>query len=185
METEIWKPVVGYEWRYEVSNLWKIRALKFANWIKTKEMKLYLGFDYYDYVTLHNWMKWNIFYKQLKHRFHRLVAQAFIQNPQNKPAVNHKNWIKTDNRAENLEWVTAWENSRHAYATWLSIKRYWKDNHLSKCILQYSKSNVFIKKWDSIADIKRELWIYSSQISWCCSNKNWYKTAYWYLWRYE
>lgn len=63
---------------------------------------------------------------------HRLVAQTFIPNPKNKPCVNHKNTIKTDNRVENLEWVTSSENMQHALKNNLIKKRFGKDNPATK-----------------------------------------------------
>ena len=105
MNTEIWKPIPGAE-GYEVSNLGNVRN---AN--KTTHLALSILNGYYK-VCLGKYGTYLV---------HRLVAQTFIPNPKDKPQVNHINGNKRDNRAENLEWVTASENTQHAVKTGLKV----------------------------------------------------------------
>lgn len=82
--------------------------------------RVYLGRTPYaasTQITRHGYKSVRAFGKTMME--HRLVAKTFLPNPENKPCVNHKNGIKTDNRVENLEWCTHSENTRHAYATGL------------------------------------------------------------------
>ena len=110
MINEIWKEVVGYEGLYQVSNLGRVKALPKDAWngkghFKTKEriLKVFLQKDY-ERVHLHKDGKCS------NKRVHRLVAEAFIDNPENKPYVDHINTIRNDNRVDNLRWVTHKEN---------------------------------------------------------------------------
>lgn len=101
-----WRPVFGYEDIYEVSNNGKIKSN--SNWAKGKELcpiKSSKGY-YYVHLTKNAKVKTKA--------VHRLVAAAFYPTSDISLEVNHKNGIKTDNRAENLEFVTSSENKKHA-----------------------------------------------------------------------
>jgi len=120
MNKEKWEIIDGYEGKYHVSSKGKIIAItricrNTDNTINNKRIKEWSNKKGYVFVSLIK----NGHTKN--YRIHRLVAQTFIPNPKNKPQVNHINGIKTDNRVENLEWVTDSENKRHGYRTGLLI----------------------------------------------------------------
>lgn len=111
---EIWKAIKDYEGLYEVSNLGRIKSLE--RYVKgvyglrfNKECILKPRVDGNGYLECCLWKN----NKQRQLLIHRLVAEAFIPNPDNLPQVNHINEDKTDNRVENLEWCTASYNLRY------------------------------------------------------------------------
>ena len=104
---EIWKDIEGYE-GYQVSNTGKVKSTrkKFGKQEQETILKAKVIWTGYQRIGLVKDKKCRQFY------IHRLVAQAFIPNPENKPIINHKNGDRTDNRVENLEWCTHAENSQ-------------------------------------------------------------------------
>lgn len=144
----------------------------------------YWNKDVYEYVTQtkHNgYLVVGILGKQ--YRVHRLIAQAFIPNPENKPQVNHKDGNKLNNNIENLEWCTAKENIRHSWENGLSYKRFGKENDKTKPIIQYDLNGNIIKIWEDPNEIEKELGISKNSIQKAISKH--YKNSFGYRWGHK
>lgn len=125
-----WKEIKGYEGRYIISNYGEIISLpRYKNnnsklqYVEPKEICRYINkHNGYVYVQLWN----NSTYKNI--RLHKLVAENFIDNKENKPQINHIDGNKENNRVDNLEWCTASENIKHAYYTGLRKRGGYNEN---------------------------------------------------------
>lgn len=179
--TEIWKPIEGFEGHYEVSNTGKIKSLERQRITKgggttlSPERLLKQKINKFGYCTV-------CLFKNAKRKYcmvHRLVAFAFIPNPENKPEINHKDGNKFNNSVHNLEWNTPLENKRHAYANGLN-----GGEHIThrRQVDQYDMERNFIATYSSIAEAARHTGARNSSIWMCCNHR--YKTAGNYIWSY-
>ena len=155
INNEEFRDVPGYEGMYEISNLGRVR--RNGKILKPfKDDWGYLQVDLYKNGTGRTV------------RVHRLVASAFLSNPQNLPQVNHKDEDKTNNSVDNLEWCDGKYNVNYSQ---------------SKPIIQYDRLGNFIREWPSATKVYEETGIYQANISKCCSGK--IKSAGGYIWRYK
>lgn len=166
---EVWKDVLGYEGRYQVSDLGNVKSLNYKRTGQEKLLKPVPTANGYFGVNLRGVASC----KKLAN-IHRLVGEAFVPNPHNKPQINHINGNKGDNRAENLEWCTASENQNHSVATGL--------RHTRK-VVQFDKSGSFVKEWPSLKSAANAVGCEHMAIVRCCQRKT--KTCKGYIWRYK
>lgn len=182
MNDERWKDIEGFEGYYQVSNIGRIRSVdrcaKSYNGeriVKGKVLKPVMSkkTGYYQ-INLYKGGKKRGF------NVHFLVAMAFVEQ-NGKPFVNHKDGRKTNNVADNLEWVTNRENQHHALKLGLN-KNYGAKNYKARCVRQLDGEGNLIKEWGCINDAVRELGIQQPNVVKCCKGER--KTAGGFVWEY-
>lgn len=174
MMAEIWKDIEGFEGTYEVSSLGNIRRT-----YKNGNVKILHPITLKKGYTSVRLSKCGV---SKNYAIHRLVANAFIPNPDNLPCVNHIDECTHNNVVDNLEWCTYKYNndygSRKEKAAMARI-----NGKCSKRVYQYDLEDNYITDFPSLAEAKRTLGYDAGHISDCCLGKR--KTAYGYKWSYN
>ena len=168
--SEEWRDVAGYEGLYQVSSEGRVKSLERKGCKRERILKPGVRSKGYLFVVLCAGGKSRMF------SVHRLVCQAFHDNPENKLDVNHMNENKTDNRACNLEWSTRKENCNHGTRNVrMAIAK-------SRPIAQYTLNGKLLKVWPSTAEVERRAGFDHSAISKAANGNR--KTAYGFRWKY-
>lgn len=176
---EIWKDIPGFGNRYQISDAGRIRVKSYLRtngygyyWTKPKILEPFSANSNHQTIVLS-------FGNKKKHlKIHRLVAMAFIPNPENKPEVDHINTNVFDNRVENLRWVTSKENKLNP----ITHERNKKANKYTVSVIGTSVLDGISIHFNSIKEAESTLYIGGAHICACCNGKR--KTAGGYKWKY-
>lgn len=180
---EAWKDIAGYEGLYQVSNFGRVKSLgRIDRFNKKWDARILI-----PHCVGKNYLAVGLCKDGVvkSRRVHRLVAEAFIPNPQGKPQVNHKDGNKGNNFASNLEWSTNSENQIHARKTGLNCLT--KNNRVHSKAVDYCNRHTgeVIGTFPSIAEAARVAAIPGSNISFCCKQQFMRYTAAGYAWKYH
>ena len=169
---EIWKDIKDYEGLYQISNLGRIKSLYNYRRDGTNILKPKIKHGYYQIGLRKNGIR--KFYN-----VHRLVAIAFIPNPNNLPCVNHKDENKLNNNINNLEWCTIAYNNTYGTRIERVVKK------TGKHVIQFDLQNNQIKEYISISQAAREMNTSAGNIYNCCMNKPNYNHVKGYKWKFK
>ncbi len=176
---EIWRDVVGYEGLYQVSNLGQVKSMNYNHTGKPRILSKKRGTTDYLFVSLSK-------NKIVKNKYiHVMVAEEFIPNG-GLPCVNHIDGNKSNNSAENLEWVTYSQNTRHAIKNGLRADSNMRGitgaaNKNSRPVFQYEKSGKLVKIWPCVSEAARFYGCSPCTITNCTKGR--IKTCKGYVWR--
>lgn len=180
MEEE-WRDIAGYEGLYKVSNMGRVKSLGNGNSNNSNNCKerILKSVKHKDGYLLIDLCKEG---KRKGHRVHRLVAQAFIDNPDNLPEVNHKDENKENNCVSNLEWCDRKYNINYGTRTQKVAELNRNSQKVSKPIMAIHKINGLILTFPSAREASRQVGVPVSNISACCNGR--LKSAGKYIWKY-
>lgn len=183
----IWKDIDGYDGKYQISSSGEVRS--FSRWGNGRILKGGMCGNPGPYRCVCLIKKCRSDKKM--YYIHRLVALHFLDNPDNKPEVNHIDGNTLNNDVSNLEWCTRAENVSHAskMGVYTKAQKYHtgKYNPNSKPVIQRTLDGSFVKEWESVNRIEKELKVRASDIFKCCNPSKYpnYKAAFGYKWEYK
>lgn len=164
---EIWKPVKGYEYYYEISNLGRLVSLDYRGNGYRQLLKTNINKNGYEQVRL------NVNKIGKNKKIHRLVAEAFLPNPKNKKCVNHKDSNRFNNVVNNLEWSTHSENTIHGFKNGF-IYRLSGENSKNSKLNNKKVIEIYISK-KSHRELAKQFGVTKSSITSIKSKKTWKK----------
>ena len=187
---EEWKDIEGYEGMYQVSNLGNVKSL---NYRRTGKERILKGRDVKGYLRVGLWKDG----ENKDYLIHRLVGQAFLENPNNLPILNHKDENKYNNCVQNLEWCDYSYNNTYngrakkagkKVAEKLRGRKQTEESNkkraekMSKPVFSVNKESGLIMWWQSASEAERITGINNGSITKCCKGR--YKSAGGYVWFY-
>lgn len=170
---EIWKDIEGYEGKYQISNLGNVKSLNYANRGYTQNLVPKINNCGYLWVELRGNGK------PKPMLIHRLVAEAFIENENGYPIINHKDENPQNCSADNLEWCN---NSYNVLYSLRKEGRIRETKHSKKKLLRISKDGVVTEISKNIAEFSKNNNFNEWSILQCCKGNR--KTAYGYKWKF-